>query len=92
MPTLLAPEVFTRIDMAPAETVHPANEASPSSAAAPNARPDPGDIDEGRDAYRPGGFHPVYIGNVYADRYRVLNKIGYGVYSTVWLVEDLTKT
>lgn len=48
-----------------------------------------GDIEEGRNAYRPGGFHPVYIGDVYNDRYKVLNKIGYGVYSTVWLVRDL---
>ncbi|KFY06020.1 hypothetical protein V492_08182, partial [Pseudogymnoascus sp. VKM F-4246] len=47
------------------------------------------DIEEGRDAYKPGGFHPVYIGDVYHDRYKVLNKIGFGVYSTVWLVRDL---
>lgn len=53
--------------------------------------PDPGDIEEGRDAYRPGGFHLVSIGDVYADKYEVVNKIGYGVYSTVWLVKDLTK-
>lgn len=47
------------------------------------------DIEEGRDAYHPGGFHPVYIGDIYHDRYKVLNKIGYGVYSTVWLTQDL---
>jgi serine/threonine-protein kinase SRPK3 len=47
------------------------------------------DIEEGRDVYRPGGFHPVYIGDVYHDKYKVLNKIGYGVYSTVWLARDL---
>ncbi|KAI1427505.1 serine/threonine protein kinase [Xylaria sp. FL1777] len=46
-------------------------------------------IEEGDDAYRPGGFHPVYIGDVFNDRYKVLNKIGYGSYSTVWLVKDL---
>ncbi|KAK7417484.1 hypothetical protein QQX98_004604 [Neonectria punicea] len=46
-------------------------------------------IEEGRAAYRPGGFHPVYIGDVFNERYEVLNKIGYGVYSTVWLVRDL---
>lgn len=46
-------------------------------------------IEEGKDAYRPGGFHPVYIGDVFNDRYKVLNKIGYGQYSTVWLVKDL---
>lgn len=48
-------------------------------------------IEEGDDAYRPGGFHPVYIGDVFNDRYKILNKIGYGTYSTVWLVEDLQK-
>ncbi|KAL3492783.1 serine/threonine protein kinase [Aspergillus germanicus] len=46
-------------------------------------------IEEGREVYRPGGFHPVYIGDIFNDRYKVLNKIGYGVYSTVWLVRDL---
>ncbi|KAI1260755.1 serine/threonine protein kinase [Xylariaceae sp. FL1019] len=46
-------------------------------------------IEEGPDVYCPGGFHPVYIGDVFNDRYEVLNKIGYGVYSTVWIVEDL---
>lgn len=51
---------------------------------------DPGDIEEGRDAYRPCGFHPVYIGDVYANRYEVMSKIGYGRYSTVWLVKDLS--
>ncbi|CAG8387660.1 unnamed protein product [Penicillium salamii] len=49
------------------------------------------DIEEGKDVYRPGGFHPVHIGDVYDDRYKVLNKIGYGLYSTVWLVEDTEK-
>ncbi|KAK1757819.1 serine-threonineeeee protein kinase [Echria macrotheca] len=49
------------------------------------------DIEEGRASYKPGGFHPVYIGDTYADKYKVLSKIGYGVYSTVWLVRDLTK-
>ena len=47
------------------------------------------DIEEGRAAYYPGGFHPVYIGDLFNGRYEVLNKIGYGVYSTVWLVRDL---
>jgi serine/threonine-protein kinase SRPK3 len=47
------------------------------------------DIEEGRDSYKPGGFHPVYIGDVYNEKYKVLGKIGYGVYSSVWLVEHL---
>ncbi|KAL3459104.1 kinase-like domain-containing protein [Aspergillus heterothallicus] len=46
-------------------------------------------MEEGAEVYRPGGFHPVYIGDVFNGWYKVLNKIGYGVYSTVWLVRDL---
>jgi serine/threonine-protein kinase SRPK3 len=46
-------------------------------------------IEEGTEGYRPGGFHPIYIGDVFKTRYKVLNKIGYGVYSTIWLVRDL---
>jgi serine/threonine-protein kinase SRPK3 len=73
--------------MAPTEAVDPERETSPPTEHA--ADPDSDDIEEGRDAYRPGGFHPVYIGDVYAGKYQVLNKIGFGVYSTVWLVKDL---
>jgi len=40
------------------------------------------------DRYRPGGYHPVAIGDVFQDKYRVLNKLGNGVYATVWLVEN----
>ena len=50
---------------------------------------DDDDIEEGRSTYVPGGFHPVYIGDVYHGRYQVINKLGYGVSSTVWLVKDL---
>jgi len=52
---------------------------------------DDDDDEEGKEAYHPGGFHPVYIGDVFAGKYKVLNKIGYGIYSTVWLVEDTTR-
>ena len=39
--------------------------------------------------YRPGGLHPVSIGDVFANsRYKVLHKLGYGGSSTVWLVRD----
>ncbi|KAL7930727.1 kinase-like domain-containing protein [Trichoderma chlorosporum] len=47
------------------------------------------DIEEGRAAYRFGGLHPTYIGDIFNNRYKVLNKLGYGQYSTVWLVRDL---
>ena len=38
--------------------------------------------------YRKGGYHPVSIGDVYNKRYRVVHKLGWGYYSTVWLVYD----
>ncbi|KAH6903320.1 kinase-like domain-containing protein [Coprinopsis sp. MPI-PUGE-AT-0042] len=39
--------------------------------------------------YRPGGFHPVHLGDKFKDgRYTVVHKLGYGSLSTVWLVRD----
>ena len=44
--------------------------------------------DEGKDGYKRGGYHPVYVGEVYNDRYVVLRKLGWGHFSTVWMVFD----
>ncbi|KAF7305179.1 Protein kinase [Mycena kentingensis (nom. inval.)] len=39
--------------------------------------------------YRPGGFHPTHLGDTFSDgRYTVINKLGDGTRSTVWLVHD----
>ncbi|RYP40341.1 hypothetical protein DL768_010646 [Monosporascus sp. mg162] len=38
--------------------------------------------------YEPGGFHPVYLGDAFDDRYRVIHKLGFGGFSTVWLARD----
>lgn len=38
--------------------------------------------------YEPGGFHPVHLGDVYDGRYRVVHKLGFGGFSTVWLARD----
>ena len=39
--------------------------------------------------YRPGGFHPVCLGNSFKDgRYKIHHKLGWGGYSTVWLAKD----
>ena len=38
--------------------------------------------------YCPGGYHPVSIGDRWHDRYRVVDKLGHGSYSTVWLAGD----
>ena len=39
--------------------------------------------------YRPGGYHPVELGDKFYNRYVVEHKLGYGGYSTVWLARDL---
>lgn len=39
--------------------------------------------------YRKGGYHPISLGDILKDgRYRILHKLGWGGYSTVWAVRD----
>lgn len=38
---------------------------------------------------KPGGFHPVNLGDTFDDRYRVVHKLGSGGFSTVWLARDV---
>ena len=38
---------------------------------------------------RSGGYHPIHLGDTFKEgRYRVLHKLGYGGFSTVWLALD----
>lgn len=47
------------------------------------------DTVEDLEKYTPGGYHPVEIGHTYDnDRYRVLHKLGFGGFSTIWLARD----
>ncbi|EFW14742.1 conserved hypothetical protein [Coccidioides posadasii str. Silveira] len=48
----------------------------------------PLEAEEGPQVYCPGGFHPVHLGEVYDGKYKVLRKLGFGRYSTVWLVQN----
>lgn len=41
------------------------------------------------ESYHPGGYHPVVLGDVLQDRYRIIRKLGYGSFSTAWLAADL---
>ncbi|KAK2858519.1 hypothetical protein FQN49_004652 [Arthroderma sp. PD_2] len=43
---------------------------------------------ESLEKYRPGGYHPVMIGDILHDRYHVVDKLGFGGYSTIWLARD----
>ena len=44
---------------------------------------------EDLDRYQPGGYHPVQMGDELDGRYRLVDKLGYGGYSTIWLARDL---
>lgn len=48
--------------------------------------------------YRPGGYHPVSLGDVVPKkstsisrqpRYRIIQKLGHGSFATVWLARDI---
>jgi hypothetical protein len=45
--------------------------------------------DEELEEYCMGGFHPVHLGDEFGEgRYKIVNKLGFGSYSTVWLARD----
>jgi len=44
--------------------------------------------DEGVQDYKIGGYHPVHIGESVNGRYVIIQKIGWGHFSTVWLAKD----
>ena len=43
---------------------------------------------ENSEIYCPGGYHPVEIGDLFGNRYLVVQKLGWGNTSTVWLCLD----
>ena len=48
--------------------------------------------EEGLEQYKVDGYHRVSIGEVYdGGRYTVIKKLGWGHFSTVWLVDDATQ-
>ncbi|KAL4941127.1 hypothetical protein BDV06DRAFT_7650 [Aspergillus oleicola] len=46
------------------------------------------DVVEPVEEYRHGGYHPVHLHDVFHQRYKIIGKLAYGQYSTVWLAQD----
>ncbi|KAF9783338.1 kinase-like domain-containing protein [Thelephora terrestris] len=47
------------------------------------------DAIEDIECYRPGGYHPISVGDTFDHgRFRILHKLGFGGSSTVWLARD----
>lgn len=44
---------------------------------------------ENLELYTAGGLHPVWLDDILHDRYQIVDKLGYGGNSTVWLGHDL---
>ncbi|KAI5795918.1 kinase-like domain-containing protein [Pyronema domesticum] len=42
--------------------------------------------------YKPGHYHPIHFGDLFKNgRYKVIRKLGYGSFATVWLAHDNEK-
>ncbi|KAK0933758.1 hypothetical protein LTR29_014691 [Friedmanniomyces endolithicus] len=46
------------------------------------------DTFEDIEGYRPGGFHPVHLGDTLGESYKILHKLGSDGLSTTWLARD----
>ena len=44
--------------------------------------------DEGLEDYKIEGYHPVHIGEILLERYVIMQKLGFGHFSTAWLALD----
>lgn len=82
------------------QTQHHNNQICSLFCTAANFHPPPKDNDASRHLYEPiegveklenycvGGYHPIKIGDHIHNRYQVVQKLGHGTYSTLWLAKD----
>jgi len=45
--------------------------------------------EESNERFKTGQYYPVKIGDIFASKYQIVGKLGWGVTSTVWLARDL---
>jgi serine/threonine-protein kinase SRPK3 len=65
-------------------------ERSPSSSSVSDKEPENNEEEDSED-YCKGGYHPVHVGERYKDgKYTIIQKLGWGHFSTVWLSRDNT--
>ncbi len=68
-------------------SAQPSASTGPSSVATSVLTEDEEDLED----YRPGGYHPINIGDDFNNgRYVIVRKLGWGHFSTVWLARDNT--
>ncbi|TKA76118.1 hypothetical protein B0A49_03666 [Cryomyces minteri] len=73
----------------PARRLFSAATSTPISGSGAGLIYDGGVPEESLYRYRPGGYHPVHLGDFLSNgRYEVVHKLGFGGYSTVWLARD----
>ncbi|KAL1407347.1 hypothetical protein Q8F55_006769 [Vanrija albida] len=69
----------------PSQQSQPSASTGPSSVATSVLTEDEEDLED----YRPGGYHPINIGDEFnSGRYLIVRKLGWGHFSTVWLARD----
>lgn len=56
-----------------------------------NSKDTEGSDNESIEDYKEGGYHPVSLGEVFNNRYKVLKKLGFGAFSTVWFCHDMSQ-
>ena len=47
---------------------------------------------ENIEGYQTGGYHPVTIGDTFGGQYKIIHKLGFGGFATVWLARDTAET
>ena len=70
------------------ETTEEESSSSEESASRIGSNADEVEEDEGEEGYRVGGYHRVAVNDLMGGHWKVEKKLGWGHFSTVWLVRN----